>query len=285
MNTLYLETQVNISRDCASFYFQDITPEYNQLTNPNGYDPTGVNCVDPANIDSNAITVQITNLANPTSPVTVNIPDINPIFDETRIPGVVQYNITNTSFTSISYTVSNAVGTGALVTYTTSIAHTFIAGQTVTITSLIPTQFNITGVITSVPNNTSFTIANVATGSASNTGTVSGQSLITGDGVYKFVYTIIDSANNDQVYQRTCYVLNDCAICCELDQRLKDLKECGSCSDKNNRTVNMLYEAYMLKQKAHHLVACHDFDGAQQVLDYLSRLLDIKYCDSCNNNS
>jgi hypothetical protein len=206
VNTLYLETQVTVSRDCASFYFQDVTPEYNLLTNPNGYDLTGVNCVNPADIDISALTVQVTNLANPSSPVTVNIPAS--AFDDTRIPGVVQYNITSTN---LGYTLS--------------------------------------------------------------------------DGIYKFVYTVVDGANNDQVYQRTCYVLNDCNICCSLDQKLKDLKECGSCNEKNNRSVNMLYEAYMLRQKAHHLVACHDFAGAQQVLDYLSRLLDIKYCDSCNNNS
>lgn len=206
MNTLYLETEVTVSRDCASFYFQDVTPEYNLLTALNGYDPTGVNCVDPADLNANAITVQVTNLADPTNPVTVTIP--TSAFTPGTIPGVVNYNITSTN---LGYTVS--------------------------------------------------------------------------DGIYKFVYTVVDAANNDQVYQRTCYVLNDCGICCSLDQKLKDLKECGSCSDKNNRSVNMLYEAYMLRQKAHHLVACHDFAGAQQVLDYLSRLLDIKYCDSCNNNS
>lgn len=205
MNTLYLETKVTTSRDCTSFYFEDSTPLYNSLTSPNGYDPTGVNCVDPYNIDDANITVKVTNLATPTSPVTVDIPVS--AFDPSQIPGVVQYTITSTDL-----------------------------------------QYNIT------------------------------------DGVYEFVYSITDLSDG-KLYQKTCYLLNDCNICCELDKRLKDLKECGSCSDKNNRAVNMLYEAYMLRQKAQHLVACHDFAGAQKVLDYLSRLLDIKYCDGCNNNS
>ena len=101
------------------------------------------------------------------------------------------------------------------------------------------------------------------------------------DGVYKFIYTVIDSSTNS-TYQAGCYILNDCNICCAMDQKLKDLKNCGTCNDKNNRTVNMLYEAYMLRQKAHHLVSCHDFTGANEVLEYLKGLLDIKTCDNCN---
>lgn len=281
MNTLYLETEVKVSRDCASFYFKDVTPEFDLVSSPNGYDPTGISCVDPANLDS--ITIKVSQVNSTATPVTINVSTSSSAFDATRIPGVVQYTITNSTLSTVSYTISGAIGTGTAITYTTSTAHTFSAGQTVVINGLVPSQFNMTATIASVPDSTSFTVYSNVTGQASGSGTASLTSTVIQDGIYKFTYTVVDTANNDQVYQRTCYVLNDCAICCALDQKLKDLKSCGTCNEKNNKTINMLYEAYMLKQKAHHLVACHDFVGAQEVIDYLNRLLDIKYCDNCNS--
>lgn len=202
MNTLYPEIKVVTSRDCNNFLFQDVTPLYNFLTAPNGYDPTGANCVNPANIDDNAITVAVTNLTTSATPVVVNIP--NTSFDPTVIPGIVNYEITSTD---LGYTIT--------------------------------------------------------------------------DGVYKFVYTIVDSSDNNRIYNRTCYLVSDCNLCCTLEQKLKDLKSCGTCNDKNNKEINKLYEAYMLRAKAHHLAACHDFTGAQEVLTYLSDMLNLKTCDNC----
>lgn len=201
MNPLYLETQVTTARDCASFYFKDITPEYDGLTAPNGYDPTGANCIDPSDLDAASLVVTI--LSEPTVSYTIDLTDY---IDPGTIPGVVQYEV-------------------------------------------VPADLSATTIE---------------------------------DGIYEFVYSVTD--NDGQVFQRTCYVLNDCSICCSLDQKLKDLNTCGTCDKQNVRTTNMLYEAYMLRQKAHHLVSCHDFAGAQEILDYLSRLLDIKYCDNCNNS-
>lgn len=144
---------------------------------------------------------------------------------------------------------------------------TNLATPTVTKTITIPsTYFN----ATRIPGVVQYTINSTTLGST----------IV--DGVYKFIYTVVDTAHNNRVYQAGCYILNDCNICCSLDKKLKDLKNCGTCNDKNNRTVNMLYEAYMLRQKAHHLVSCHDFTGAMEVLEYLNTLLDIKTCDNCN---
>lgn len=203
MNLLYPEIKVTTSRDCASFLFQDITPAYNFLSAPNGYDPTGANCVNPNNLDPDLITVEVTNVTTSTSPVIVTIP--SSAFDPTAIPGIVNYQITSS-----------------------------ILGSTIS------------------------------------------------DGVYKFTYTVVDMSDNNRIYNRTCYMVSDCNICCTLEQMLKDLKTCGTCNDKNTKTTNKLYEAYMLRAKAHHLAACHDFAGAKEVLDYLTTLLDIKTCDSCN---
>ena len=172
--------------------------------------------------------------------------------------------------------------------------------------SFNPTGYDPTGVLSANPNNLSnFTleVTNLSNStnpvtitiptSAYNPARIPGvvEYTITGtnlgytieDGVYKFIYTILETKNNiTTTYQAGCYILNDCNICCAMDQKLKDLKNCGTCNDKNNRTVNMLYEAYMLRQKAHHLVSCHDFTGANEVLEYLKGLLDIKTCENCN---
>lgn len=283
MFPLKLQIDVSIPRGCEGFYFQDTTPAYNVLTEPNGYDSTGISSVDPDDIDPNNITIEITNMANPGYSQTIYVPTT--AFNPSQIPGVVQYEIPNTSFTNVTYSVSAATSTtpGLVTTYTTSTPHTYVAGQTVTVSGLFPTQFNVTGVILSVPTNDTFTLSSIAVGSASNTGSVSGQGITTGDGIYKFLYTIVDTGDNDQIYQAVCYVLNDCGICCELDKRLKDLKNCGTCNENNNKLVNNLYEAYMLRQKAHHLVACYDIAGAQEILDYLNRMLDLKTCDNCNS--
>lgn len=203
MNVLYPKVEVTVSRDCTSFYFKDITEQFDIVSNPYGYDPTGTSCVNPADLDN--ITVKVTKVGSTDTPVTINVPTTSPTFDATRIPGIVDFQITSTAL---------------------------------------------------------------------------GYSVV--DGIYQFTYSVTDTANSNQVYQAICYVLNDCNLCCALDQKLKDLKSCGTCSDKNTKTINMLYEAYMLKQKAHHLVACHDFTGAQEVIDYLTRLLDLKTCDNCN---
>lgn len=72
---------------------------------------------------------------------------------------------------SLSATVTNAVGTGTTVTYTTSGWHQFNTGQVVTITGVNPTAYNLTSVtIASVSSNT-FTVTNAATGTFVSGGT------------------------------------------------------------------------------------------------------------------
>ncbi|MFM7015291.1 MAG: GEVED domain-containing protein [Bacteroidota bacterium] len=75
-------------------------------------------------------------------------------------------------------TVSSAVGNGTSITYTTSVAHSFVAGQSVTISgAMTPAGYNvINAVITSVPTTTTFTIAGVQTGASVGTSTATGAS-------------------------------------------------------------------------------------------------------------
>jgi hypothetical protein len=72
---------------------------------------------------------------------------------------------------AIETTITNAVGDGTNVVYTTSETHNYLAGMSVTITGVDPSAYNLSNqTITSVTSN-SFTIANSATGSYVSGGT------------------------------------------------------------------------------------------------------------------
>ena len=67
-------------------------------------------------------------------------------------------------YTSISATVTNVSASAGTITYTTSAAHGFTAGQVVDITGIVPTAYNLTGATLATASGTSFTITNGATG-------------------------------------------------------------------------------------------------------------------------
>ena len=76
----------------------------------------------------------------------------------------------------IATTITNAVGNGSSVVYTTQETHNYIIGMSVTITGVSPTAYNLSNqIITGVSTN-SFTIANSATGSYSSGGTARAKS-------------------------------------------------------------------------------------------------------------
>jgi hypothetical protein len=69
--------------------------------------------------------------------------------------------------------VSSAVGTGTVVTYTTALPHTLSVGDSVTVTGVSPGAYNLSGVtVASVPTSTTFTVANSATGLYSSGGLI-----------------------------------------------------------------------------------------------------------------
>ena len=76
----------------------------------------------------------------------------------------------------IETTITNAVGNGSSVVYTTQETHNYIIGMSVTITGVSPSAYNLSNqTITGVSTN-SFTIANSATGSYSSGGTARAKS-------------------------------------------------------------------------------------------------------------
>lgn len=62
--------------------------------------------------------------------------------------------------------ITNAVGSGTAITYTTALDHTLSIGDVITISGINPSGYNLSGVtVASVPSSTTFTITNVTTGS------------------------------------------------------------------------------------------------------------------------
>jgi hypothetical protein len=69
--------------------------------------------------------------------------------------------------------ITNVSASGGTVTYTTSSAHGFTAGRTVTISGVDPSAYNLSNVtIASTPTATSFTVTNAATGTYVSGGSV-----------------------------------------------------------------------------------------------------------------
>ncbi len=71
--------------------------------------------------------------------------------------------------------IAGASGDGTTATYTTWNVHGLVAGQTVTISGITPTGYNVTkGTIVAVPSATTFTVANTTTGATTTGGKLSG---------------------------------------------------------------------------------------------------------------
>ena len=72
----------------------------------------------------------------------------------------------------LSSTITNAVGDGTTVTFTTSANNSFVAGNSVTISGINPSAYNLGSVtIASVPTGNTFTVTNAATGTYVSGGT------------------------------------------------------------------------------------------------------------------
>jgi hypothetical protein len=92
-----------------------------------------------------------------------------------RAYGLSWLRISAVGTTNVS-TVLSALGNGAVITYTTSAAHSFVAGQTVTIAgAMTPAGYNvINAVITGIPTTTTFTITGTQIGVSAGTSTATG---------------------------------------------------------------------------------------------------------------
>ena len=87
-------------------------------------------------------------------------------------------NIMGSGSKAVTATIS-----GTTATYTSTVDHKFMVGQTVKISNMTPTGYNVTGDIVSVPTTKTFTVANVtATGTGS--GGVASTSLLSAGGVF-----------------------------------------------------------------------------------------------------
>jgi hypothetical protein len=84
---------------------------------------------------------------------------------------------------SKTLTVTNASGTGTVVTYTTATPHYLVSGDTVTISGINPSAYNLSGVtVASTPTPTTFTVTNGATGIYVSGGTLPSTHLVINNG-------------------------------------------------------------------------------------------------------
>ena len=83
--------------------------------------------------------------------------------------GDVKYS--TAPYTSLSATITNVVASAGTITFTTSGAHGFTAGQIVDITGVVPVGYNLTGATLATASGSTFTITNAATGTFVSCGT------------------------------------------------------------------------------------------------------------------
>lgn len=89
----------------------------------------------------------------------------------------------NVSNLSKTLTITNVSGTGTVVTYTTATPHYLVAGNTVTITGVNPSAYNLTSVtVASTPTPTTFTVNNGATGIYVSGGSLPSNNLVINPG-------------------------------------------------------------------------------------------------------
>jgi len=88
---LQLKIKVITNDASTSFYFSDVTPLYNAVSDPTGYDLTGINNFDPDDIDTSRIYLDVT--LPDSSAVNLTIP--SSAFDTANIggTGLITYEI------------------------------------------------------------------------------------------------------------------------------------------------------------------------------------------------
>lgn len=100
------------------------------------------------------------------------------------------------------------------------------------------------------------------------------------DGIYFFEYTFKDT--DGVSYSAKCYVAAMYQVCCCLNKKLIDITTCTNCPEKErSRKINDLYDAWMLKFKAEHLVGCNNYTAASQIIEHLTSYCNIKRCATC----
>jgi hypothetical protein len=87
-----------------------------------------------------------------------------------------EFRYVTTSLYQPVYTVTTASGNGTSITYTAN--NSFTVGQSVTITGMLPSQYNKTDYVITARTNTTFTIASGSTGTVTRGGTATAPNLI-----------------------------------------------------------------------------------------------------------
>lgn len=97
---LALKLDTRISKDCLTLYISDVTRSYQAITNPGGYDSTGVVNLDPNDIDTDTGNITFENSAGETASFDLDPSDF------------VVANIDTTGLISVSFTFEDLTDNG-----------------------------------------------------------------------------------------------------------------------------------------------------------------------------
>lgn len=121
MAILRLQTSVKLKSDGTSFFFGDITPLFNAVSSPYGYDTSGTPTGFPASdVDTNNLQLEVT---DPEGNITnITIPDTSFVEANIGTTGAITYEVTATALDysgilpdgvyKFKYTITNIQGTG-----------------------------------------------------------------------------------------------------------------------------------------------------------------------------
>lgn len=116
---LGLQIKITEKSNCKSFYFADVTPLYNSVLSPEGYDETGTVNLNPDDIDTDRLMLDVQ--LPDGSIINLTIPDTAFDLDNIVNPGLVIYEVTAASLGysdklqdgvyKFTYTIYNTDGT------------------------------------------------------------------------------------------------------------------------------------------------------------------------------
>ena len=185
-----------------------------------------------------------------------------------------------------TFSLTNISGSGSQITYTTFTPHNFTTSDLLNTEGSSITGYNKTNAIVSsvgVPNLNSFTIAGATTGSPTLTNPLAFTSKVTSeifdDGVYTFVYTVMDTDGGD-TYTTTLYYLVSTTIGCCVD-KLFHLASQSDCSDCKNEKLNKALEAESYLKAAEYAASCGKVNMANKHLAKAQWICSEQNCLNC----
>ena len=274
---LELGINVSLSTNGKTMTFTETTGAYNVNLNPKGWGSPNAALTDISEAylvitlpDNTSKTLFYTKGAYyVTSPTFPDSTESN-TFDITKI-------------LNSTFSIQSIAGNGTQISYTTYAPHNFTTSD----------LLNTTGSSISGYNKTNVNPASVATQTFAITGTTIGVPTLTNplayttnttteafdDGIYKFVYTVIDAVGK-VTYDTTFYLLVTTAVACCVD-KLFHLASQSDCTDCKNEKLSKALEAESYLKAAEYAAACGKVNMATKHLAKAQWICSEQNCLNC----